>query len=218
MALYGAVMRELAGGAPSVADDRINYNVAPTQESLVFVHEDGRRLGESQQWGWRPPFMDGRPLPNAVAETAPTKPTFAHAFRFRRCVVPAAGFFEWREEGKARRPFLFSVKDAEVCAIAGLWTVERTVEKTVAGEAERDVRRFLLLTTPANAVVAPVHHRQAVLLDQDGVDAWLDPSTPPDRLVALCTAFPAEKMEACELSTLVNNYRNAGPEILAPIA
>lgn len=185
-----------------------NHNVAPTQRSPIVVAGAAPRTLEFAQWGWRPPWMKSGVLVNAKSETAGEKPMFRVALRERRCVVPAAGFFEWKTQGKAKLPYWFRLRGEDIVAIGALYSDEK--------EAGEPRRRFLLLTTAANELVAPVHDRMAVLLDRAGVDAWLDPAASSATLGALCQPFDASRMEAVAVSPLLNSVKNTGPEVLEP--
>lgn len=166
-------------------------------------------------WGLVPSWArDARsPVVNARAESLADKPTFRDAYRARRCLVPASGFYEWKVYGRTREPWLFQLRDGQPFAFAGLWETWRAPD----GEL---LESCALVTTAPNAVMEPVHHRMpAILVDAAAWDAWLDPSlTSPDALAPLLRPFPAEAMTAVAVDARVNNVRHDDEACLAPAA
>jgi putative SOS response-associated peptidase YedK len=195
---------------------RPRYNVAPTQTVPVVrrSHRDGggRELALAR-WGlipsWAKDASIGNKLINARAETVAEKPAFRGAFRERRALVPADGFYEWRkrEGGGPKQPLLIRRRDGEPFAFAGLWEHWRGPE----GEVET----CTILTTEANAALAPIHDRMPVILDPASYDRWLDPAQP--RAEELLQPCPDEWLEAFPVSTRVNNVRNDVVELIAPM-
>jgi putative SOS response-associated peptidase YedK len=190
------------GGMPELAP---RYNVAPTQQVFaVRASADGRQ-GAFYRWGLTPPWSGGmKPLFNARAETAATKLSFRAAFKQRRCLVPATGFYEWKAEGKRRLPHLFTVQGC-LFAIAGLWEDGRDFAESCC-----------LLTTEANEVVRAVHDRMPVILPRDAWPAWLDPASEPSALQGLLRPYPAERMGAVAVGDYVSSARNEGPRCAEP--
>ncbi len=190
------------------------YNIAPTQQVLAVVN-DGERRGEMMRWGlvpsWAKDVKIGSRMINAVGETAATKPAFRSAFRRRRCLVLADGFYEWRRpagpernkgNGKQRTPMYFFQKSGEPMAFAGLWETWRSPK----GET---IRSCAILTTAANEFMAQVHHRMPVILSAETEPLWLDPLTEtPDTLAPLILPAPPELLDIREVSSTVNNVRN----------
>jgi len=198
----------LEGEIPEFAP---RYNIAPTQNVAAVrapAEGEGRRLA-LLHWGLNPfwarePDFGGR-LINARAETAHEKPAFREAFMSRRCLIPADGFYEWKKEGKAKRPFLVRLREQGVMAFAGLW------ERWEGGD-DRVVESCTILTTQPNDLLAGIHNRMPVILDPKDFDFWLDPSEHrPDRLSSLLGPFPPEAMEAFPVGTFVGNPANEGP-------
>ena len=201
---------------------RPRYNVAPSQDVAVVRADDGGRTLGMLRWGlipaWAKDHAIGYKLINARSETAAEKPSFRSAFRTRRCLIPADGFYEWRREGKSRQPWLFGLRDGAPFAFAGLW--ERwTVPQgaALAGSlSERSpgdaVETCTILTTVANGTVAPVHGRMPVILPPDAYGPWLAGED-----VALAP-YPADAMTAHPVSTLVNRPANDDPRCVEPIA
>ena len=209
---------ELQGRFGFVMDGPVpepRYNVAPTQSVLTVVN-DGVRRGEMMRWGlvpsWAKDIKIGSRMINAVSETAAAKPAFRSAFRRRRCLVLADGFYEWRREGKQRVPMYFYRKSGEPMAFAGLW------ESWQSPTGER-IRSCAILTTAANDFMAPIHHRMPVILSAETEPLWLDPLTEaPNTLEPLLVPAPPELLDAREVSSTVNNVRNDNPGCLAPAA
>jgi putative SOS response-associated peptidase YedK len=195
-------------GFPELAP---RYNIAPTQPVLAV--RAGASGGEAAllRWGLVPPWsrdMKQAPI-NARAETAPEKPTFRHAFRQRRCLVPADGFHEWAALGGRKQPFCFRPWDEEPWAFAGLW--ER------CEGPDGPVESCAILTTGANELVRPVHERMPVILPERHWAAWLGPgSSDAGELVPLLRPFPSEAMRAYLVGSRVNSPKNDGPECLEP--
>ena len=194
---------------------RPRYNVAPGQDvAAVRTAEDGRRLS-MLRWGlipfWSRDPNIGYRMINARAETAAGKPAFRAAYRARRCLIPADGFYEWQRNGKVRQPWYFGLNDGGLMAFAGLWErwtipdgikLPRSLAERAPGDA---VESCTILTTAANETLAPVHHRMPVILPPDAFDPWLD-----GQPVAL-DPYPADAMTLQPVSTWVNKVSNDDP-------
>ena len=196
------------GFALEPSDVRPRYNVAPTQQVLTVVN-DGERRGELMRWGlvpsWAKDVKIGNRMINAVSETAASKPAFRSAFRRRRCLVLADGFYEWRKEGKQRIPLYFSQRSGEPMAFAGLWENWKSPD-------DEWIRSCTILTTAANSFIEPVHNRMPVILSAETLPLWLDPLTEtPDNLQPLMLPAPSEVLDVREVSPTVNNVRNDNP-------
>lgn len=194
------------------------FNVAPSQPVLVVrLHPDAAppqkelipvRWGLIPGWA-RDPAIGNRTI-NARSETVADKPAFRAAFRRRRCLVPADGFFEWRR-GKTKQPFFIEMLDQRPFAMAGLW-------ESWEGSNHSLIESCTILTTIPNALMEPIHDRMPVILPPECYDEWLDPSlSDPESLKHLLVPFDAEQMKACPVSTYVNRPTNEGPECIAPI-
>jgi len=210
-------LREEFGIAEVPAALGPRYNLAPRQDAAVIAPS---RTGELRlrllNWGLVPwwaddPRIGGRAI-NARAETVATRPAFRDAFRERRCLIPADGFYEWlRPEGsRSGQPYRFRRADGRPLAFAGLWERWRSADNEVLDS-------FTILTRPATGVVAPIHDRMPVILRGADRDVWLDPATPPERLQALLAAESAEPLVADAVSTLVNSPANDTPECVLPL-
>jgi putative SOS response-associated peptidase YedK len=190
-----------------------SYNVAPTQDVAAIRVRQDRREGVLLRWGLIPFWSkDGKAsFINARSETVLEKPAFRNAFHKRRCLVPADGYFEWKAEGKAKRPFYFHLRDGRSFAFAGLWDCWRGPDGPVESCA--------VLTTQANELSRPVHDRMPVILAPRACELWLDPEVDdPATLRALLQPYPAEAMDAYPVSPLVNSPRNDRPECIRPAA
>ena len=191
------------------------YNIAPTQPVLIVRAsvEAGAREASMVRWGLVPSWskeIRSAPLINARSETAATKPSFRSAFRRRRCLIPTDGFYEWRAEGKRRQPLHIRLRDSRSFAFAGLW------ESWQAPDGEI-VESCVILTTEANELMRTIHDRMPVILDPTDYEPWLDPTAQQSESVQpLLRQFPAERMEAYEVATVVNNARNETPACIDP--
>ena len=201
---------------------RPRFNVAPSQNvAAVRANDDGHTLA-MLRWGLIPAWARdpaiGHRLINARSETAAEKPSFRAAYRHRRCLIPADGFYEWKREGKTRQPWLFALRDAAPFAFAGLWerwTVPAGAALTGSLAERRPgdaVETCTILTTAANETVAPVHGRMPVILPREAHDPWLAGEDVP------LAPYPVDDMTAHPVSTLVNRPANDDPRCVEPIA
>jgi len=193
------------------------YNIAPTQEILA-VRElaDGREM-TFLKWGlvpsWAKDTSMGARLINARSETVGEKPSFRNAFRQRRCIIPADGFYEWqRTEGRKQPFFFFLMRDERPFGFAGLW--ERW-----KGEGGQSIDSCTILTTEANEVLRPVHDRMPVILHPDEYEMWLDTDVRKlDLIKEMLRPYPAREMIGYPVSTSVNSLRNHGAELVERVA
>lgn len=201
------------------ADDLgARYNVAPTDPVYaVATGSDGQRRLGTFRWGlvpsWSRDAAGGARMINARAETLADKPAFRRALERRRCLVPADGFYEWLRAGGERLPFHLRRNDGGILCFAGLWEVWRPPGDDDAAL----LRTCTIITTGANAALAPIHDRMPVILPPETWDTWLDRSvTAPADVLPLLRPAPDDLLERTPVSKLVNNVRNDGPELLAP--
>ncbi len=184
------------------------YNIAPTQESLIVVRSGDARSARKARWGFG--TEGGRPMFNARSETVSAKPTFRDSFERRRCLVPADGFYEWRGRRGERRPSYFNRADGRPMMFAGLW--ERWSPDTLG--SDRPTCAFTILTTAANELVAGVHDRMPVILEETSFALWLDPRTPTSALSSPLASYPADLMSLRRVGRTVNNVRIDSPACL----
>lgn len=208
-------------GIATPAKFESRYNIAPNRDIPVVrarpsahSHRDSTQNEvTSLRWGLVPSWAkdaDGPPLVNARAETVTTKPSFSDALRFRRCVIPATGFYEWETRGTAKLPWLFRRRDEQPFGFAGLWDTWRAPDGT-----SRESCAFI--TTTPNDLMRPIHHRMPVMLAPEEFAPWLDPqATDPEKILPLIRTPPLDSVSAMALSSYVSNVRHEGPACLAP--
>lgn len=199
---------------PSLAP---RYNIAPTQPVAAVrrVPGDGQRELVLLRWGlvpfWAKDPGIGARMINARSETVAEKPAFRAAFRRRRCLVPADGFYEWRRLERGKQPFYVRLRDERPFAFAGLW--ERW-----EGPDETAIDSCTLLTTEPNDLIRPVHSRMPVILSPKDYDLWLDPGVQKVELLQpLLRPYPSEGMLAYPISTWVNKPKNDSPRCIEPL-
>ena len=193
------------------------YNVAPTQPVTVVVQRDEGRFIELHRWGLVPSWADsmavGARMINARAETLATSSAYRPSLLRWRCVIAADGFYEWRSDGKARKPFLIHAADDRPLAFAGLWSPWRD-PATGSWLLSASV-----VTTAANQTVGELHSRMPAILAPDAWPLWLDPMiSDPGLLGDLLRPAPDELLRLDAVSPLVNNANNEGPELLKAAA
>jgi putative SOS response-associated peptidase YedK len=190
------------------------YNISPGQNILTVVSDGNNRMGKDMKWGlvpnWAKDMKIGYKMINARAETIDTKPSFRNAFRKRRCLILADGYYEWQKSEQGKKPFRFVMKNATPFAFAGLW--ETWTKK------EQQLISCTIITTDSNEVAKDVHDRMPVILPPNSYDQWLDPAFEnTEQLKMLLKPYPSDEMEKYAVSTLVNTARNEGPELIAPL-
>ncbi|HEY1378587.1 MAG TPA: SOS response-associated peptidase [Gemmataceae bacterium] len=191
------------------------YNICPTQMvAAVRVTADaGRRELVPLKWGLIPSWSKDPKIAssciNARAETVATKPAFRSAFKRRRCLLLADGYYEWTGKPGKKQPWHFRFPDDRVFAFAGLWECWNPPEREA-------VETCTIVTTAANELAATYHDRMPVILDPGDYARWLDPAAPTDRLLPLLESRPVDGLLVAAANPLVNNPRNQGPELLVP--
>ncbi len=200
---------------PAIPAVTPRYNLAPSQPvGVIRMAAEGQREWVALRWGLVPAWsLEPRTAYstfNARAETVADKPTYRHAFRRRRCLIPADGFYEWRRVGKRKQPYCIAPTDGEPFAFAGLW--ERW---------ERDetvVESCTIVVTTANATIAPLHDRMPVILARADEALWLDPAlTDPAILQPLLIPCAPERVRVWPVGTAVNRPGSEGPDLMAPL-
>ena len=191
-----------------------NYNVAPTQNVLTVASDDNRR-GEFMRWGliphWAKSASIGSRMINARAETVAQRLAFRDAFRRRRCLVLADGFYEWQRAGGVKKPIRIVRESGEPFAFAGLWAVWKDPDGNT-------VPSCTIITTEANDLLRPIHHRMPVILPREMEEFWLDRDVQDTAaLQDILASCPSHLIRTYEVSTLVNSPHNNGPQMLEPV-
>jgi putative SOS response-associated peptidase YedK len=193
------------------------YNVAPTQAiaTVRAAAEGGQRELAWCRWGLIPSWANdpaiGNRMINARAETAAEKPAFRSAFRHRRCLILADGFYEWQKREEAKQPFYFHRKDGRPFAFAGLWDRWK--------DGDKSVESCTILTTEANDLSRPVHDRMPVILEPGDYERWLDVAGhKANEVLPLLHPYQGGGMESYAVSKVVNNPRNDVPKCVEPAA
>ncbi|MGH6670430.1 MAG: SOS response-associated peptidase [Xanthobacteraceae bacterium] len=195
----------------------LRYNIAPTQDIAVVRYdlEKGRTLA-MLHWGLIPPWSNDLKsvygMINAKAETVAEKPAYRSAFKSRRCLVLADGFYEWKGTRGEKQPYLIRMTDGGVFAFAGLW--ERWSDR----KSGATIESASIITTEPNAVCAPIHIRMPVILKPEDYPRWLgEKAADPADLLALLKPYPPEPMEAIKIGTRINNVKYDEPSLIEPI-
>ena len=192
-----------------------SYNVAPTQEVLAIARHDGQNHLGKYYWGlvpfWAKDTSIGSRMINARSESAPEKPSFRTAFRKRRCLILADGFYEWKESEGSKQPMLLTLPDESPFAFAGLW--ETWDEK---GKRETPYRSCTILTREASESVRPIHHRMPVILKSEAYGPWLKPSNEyVDVLKSIIDEQIHTEFVSYPEQKAVNSVKNNRPENLS---
>lgn len=174
------------------------YNIAPTQTAPVALVKNGALAIQDLRWGFE--GFNGQPVTNARSETAHEKRMFRDAWREQHCLVPADGFYEWKQMPDGKQPFRFVQRDRELFWFAGLWTEDR----------------FTILTAPALGCVREVHDRMPIILRADALDSWLENNPcAPEEIISRCV--PADSLESYPVTRAMSNARHLTPDCIEPI-
>ena len=191
------------------------FNIAPSQPVLA-VRNDGKRAADFLLWGlipsWAKDAAIGSRLINARGETLAEKPAFRGAYKYKRCLILADGFFEWKSQTavKLKVPYYIQLKSRKPFAFAGLWDEWRSSDGS-------SVQTCAIITTLPNELMATIHNRMPVMLQSKDFPDWMDPAPrPPDSLKHLLQPLPAALMQAHPVSTLVNSPSNDTPQVIVP--
>lgn len=206
-----------------VEEHEPSFNVAPTTEILAVAasSEGVRRLG-TFKWGlvpsWAKDPATGNRMINLRAETVSEKPTFRRMLAKHRCIIPADGFYEWKDMGKGRKkqPFFIRPRDESVLALAGLW--EAWKDKEAPEDDDSWLRTCTIITTAPNELLKPIHNRMPVVLPPEAWDTWLDRSNEDaDAMAALLVPAPDDLLEAYPVGTGVNKVANDDAQLVMPL-
>ncbi len=192
------------------------YNAAPSQDlPVIRTGRQGRELA-FMRWGLVPSWSKGPDsrytMINARAETVASRPAYRGPFRHRRCLVPANGFYEWKQETGGKQPYFITLASGEPFAFAGLW------DQWTSPEGD-EILSFTIIVTEANDTIRPIHDRMPVILSPDDYEPWLGEDSSPSRtrLAIMLRPYPAERMRTYPVSRDVNSPTNDSPALLESI-
>ena len=187
-----------------------HYNIAPSMRVPVIRIQDGERRAAMTTWGlvphWAKNVSGVNPI-NARGESLAEKPMFRDAFKWRRCLIPADGFYEWKRSATGKQPWRFTMADKEPFAMAGIWEEWRK-----QGEKRQTCA---IITIGANELMAPIHDRMPVIIPFERYARWLDLAD--ESVFDLLVPYPAEEMVAYPVSTRVNTPKNDDPALIEPL-
>ena len=204
-------------GASNKIDDHPRFNIAPTQPVLTVRREHGEKVQRftMMRWGliphWAKDMTLGTRTLNARSETVTTTPAFRESILTKRCLIPADGFYEWRAMGRVKQPYCFEVGEGDVFALAGLWDQWKSPDGEI-------IESCTILTTTPNSLVEDMHDRMPVIVPPEKYDVWLDPDVNDfDAIKDILKPYDAAQMRRYPVSTKLNNSKNEGAEVGAPI-
>jgi putative SOS response-associated peptidase YedK len=185
------------------------YNVVPGSRMPVITRKQ-TNSAEVMKWGlvphWAKDVSIGYKMINARAETVADKPSFKQPFLTQRCLVPASGFYEWQKQN-GKQPYYFHLKNQTLFSFAGLYDEWNDAEG-------KPLKTYTIITTRANDIMAPVHHRMPVILRQDHEAVWLSSDTKPQILASLLQPLPSQLFEAYPVSSAVNSPKQDSPQLI----
>ena len=193
------------------------YNIAPTQDIPVILETEKGRVLKAFRWGlvphWAQDLSIGNKMINARAETLAEKPSFRSLIKSHRCLIPADGFYEWQKgEGNTKTPYFIHRKDDGPFTFAGLWA-----EWKEKGSDEASIQTCTIITTSANELMEPLHHRMPVILPAKAQNEWLNPDNEDkESLTELLVPYAGDDFEAYPVSREVNAVKNSGPQLIKP--
>ena len=193
-----------------------NYNVAPSQQILCIIQYGSEKRLEKLHWGLVPFWADdtsiGNRMINARAETIATKPSFRNAFRKRRCLILADGFFEWKGKKGRKQPLFITLPDNQPFAFAGLWDIWKK------GGGDSDYKSCTIITTDASESIREIHHRMPAVLKPETYSSWLDPeNTNVDDLTNILQTGIVTEFLGHPVSKQVNSVQNNTPDNIMPL-
>lgn len=193
----------------------LSYNIAPSQDVPVIIQDNQQhRVCMLMRWGLVPHWakqIDARyKMINARVETIADKPAYRDAFRTKRCLVPADGFYEWRQTEQGKQPYYIYKEDKSLFAMAGVWATWRTEDSTL--------HSFSIVTTTANEFMRDIHERMPVILPEENYDNWLSPAEEPAQLQYLLHSYQHETLACHPVSKAVNNPGNNEPALICEMS
>ncbi|HTP63256.1 MAG TPA: SOS response-associated peptidase [Burkholderiales bacterium] len=200
------IIFEILNGEP-------RYNISPGTEQVVMRVGRNGRTAQFMHWGlvpyWAKDRAIGAKLSNARSDTISVKPAFRSAFRERRCLIPASGYYEWKSAAGKKYPYLFRMRNEEPFAMAGIWEHWEGPPGVI--------HSFAVITTEPNALAATIHDRMPVIIPKERHEEWLNPDLQdPARIQPMLASYPAEAMTVRAVSPKLNSARNQGPEVIDP--
>ncbi|MBV9558730.1 MAG: SOS response-associated peptidase [Pseudolabrys sp.] len=201
-------------GYPEQPNFPARYNIAPTQPIAVVRLMNGRRQFALMRWGLLPSWVKDPKqvslLFNARGESINDKPSFRAAMRYRRCLIPADGFYEWQTNGRTKQPYFIRRKDGAAFAFAGLW-------ETWNGPNGEELDTATIVTIRADETLKPIHERMPVIVPETSFDTWLDfGAVDSEAATALIASAPDDLLEAYPVSGAVGNVANDNPTLTQP--
>ena len=204
---------------PSPVELTPRYNICPTQQVACIRQVAAAELESvNLRWGLVPSWADdlkiGARMINARSETVADKPAFRKAFRTRRCLVIADGFYEWKKTGKSKQPFYISRVDSKPFFMAGLWESWHNKQESTS----KPVETCTIITTQANELMMPLHDRMPVIMPHESLEMWLDSEfADHTQLENLLIPFADDELQAWPVDTLVNKAANDLPQCVEPV-
>jgi putative SOS response-associated peptidase YedK len=198
-------------------EERLRYNIAPTQPVLIVRKEQGKKTRHftTMRWGlipsWAKDMSIGTQTLNARSETVTTKPAFRESIITKRCLIPADGFYEWRKMGSVKQPYCFEVGEGEVFAFAGLWDEWTSPDGEI-------IESCTILTTGPNSLVAGLHDRMPVIVTPEKYGLWLDPDVTDFAAIRdILKPYDANLMRRYPVSRKLNNSKNDDADSATPV-
>ena len=194
-----------------------SYNIAPGQNIAGVLKKDGDKSLTTLRWGliphWAKEENIGYRMINARAETLTQKPTFSRPFKTQRCIIPANGFYEWKQDIVSRKktPFYIKLSSGKPMGFAGLYDTWKSKEGNI-------ITSCTIITTKPNALIGQLHNRMPVILEPNSREMWLDKTIQePQELIPLLKPYDADEMAMYEVSKMVNSIKYNGPDCIKPV-
>lgn len=200
---------------PEILDEIIpRYNISPTSDVLVVLNVENKRQLRFLKWGlvpfWAKDATIGQKLINAKAETISEKPSFCNAYKSRRCIIPANGFYEWKQEDKYKQPYAIKSREDKLLGLAGIWEQWDRQEQLLETCA--------IITTSPNKLIEPIHNRMPVIINKTDYSTWLDSTTPIEAVHHLLKPYPNELLIVYPVDRKVGNPRINDASCIQPVS
>jgi len=212
-------LQQYFGTPPPSSEFHPNYNVAPTQNIPVIIQREGGRHLKKRHWGlvlfWAKDTSIGSRMINSRVETVSLKPAFRAAFKLRRCLIPANGFYEWAGKAGSKQPYYFHLSSGELIAFAGLWEVWEDINTATEPSPYKSCT---IITTDPSESVKDVHDRMPLIIKPEAYEEWLDPENKePGRIEEVLKNGCVKKLKRYPVSKLVNRVGNNSKECIEPL-